>query len=143
MSAVEHEIRSRSAASRWWVHLGLILTVAASLFFEPELSLHILLGLAFVVLVGAHLAQRRRVSGALVNRLTRPTTWRRAAGRLALADALLTALTMIMLGSGLWDWLAAHPTTLRWHAISGVVLTGLLLLHTVRRRTRLRSSRVR
>ena len=47
-----------------------------------------------------------------------------------------------MLMSGLWDWLGAHPTRIRWHAISGVVLAGLLLVHTVRRSRRLRASHV-
>lgn len=134
---------SRAGLSRWWVHVGLIATAVVSLIFEPVLSLHILVGLLFVVLVVAHLGQRRRVSVALLAGLAHPTRWRRAVGRLALADVLLTAITVAMLASGLWDWLSGHPTKLRWHAITGVVLTGLLIIHTVRRRARLRHSRVR
>jgi hypothetical protein len=48
-----------------------------------------------------------------------------------------------MLASGFWDWSAGHPTRIRWHAISGIVLTVLLAVHTVRRRSRLRRSKVR
>jgi hypothetical protein len=51
--------------SRWLVHLGLIGTASVSLMFEPMLTLHLVTGLAFVVLVGAHLLQRRRVSAGM------------------------------------------------------------------------------
>jgi len=65
-------------------------------------------------------------------------TLNRPAGRLAVADALLAALTMGMLMPGLWDWLAGHPTRIRWHAIIGVVLAGFLLVHALRGTARLR-----
>jgi hypothetical protein len=38
---------------------------------------------------------------------------------------------------------AGHPTRTRWHVITGVVLAVLLLIHTVRRWSRLRRSKVR
>jgi hypothetical protein len=133
----------RGAGLRWLVHLGLIATAAISLVFETVLTIHILLGLVFVVLVVAHLLQRRRVSAALVGRLLRVRGWVRPAGRLALADSLLTALTIGMLASGLWDWRIGHPTRIRWHALSGFALAGYLLVHTLRRRARLRASGIR
>ena len=133
----------RSSTARLAVHVGLVLTVVVSLVFEPVLTLHIVVGFAFLGLVGAHLWQRRRVTAQLTRRLTHPATWWAPAGRLALADVLLSSLTVAMLGSGLWDWLAPHPTRIRWHAITGVALTVLLFSHTVRRRRRLRHSRVR
>lgn len=118
----------RRARYRWLVHLGLIGTVAVSLVFEPLiLAIHIAVGLAFAVLAGMHLVQRRRVSAGLLARLAR----------------LLVLVTVGMLVSGFWDWFAAHPTKIRWHAITGVVLAILLLAHTVRRRRRLRRSAVR
>lgn len=133
------------AIIRWLVHLGLIATVIVSLVFEPlVLALHIALGLAFAVLAGAHLVQRRRVSARLLARLSRPgRSLTRPAGRLALADALLAVTTAGMLASGSWDWSAGHPTRIRWHAITGVVLAVLLVVHTARRRSRLRRSKVR
>ena len=100
-------------------------------------------GLVFVVLVGLHLAQRRRVSARLLSRLARVRALARPAGRLAMADALLAAVSTGMLISGFWDWFAGHPTKIRWHAITGVVLAILLLIHTVRRWSRLRRSKVR
>jgi len=133
------------AAVRWLVHLGLVGTTIVSLVFEPLiLTIHIVLGLAFAVLAVAHLIQRRRVSARLLARLSRPgRTLAGPAGRLALADALLAAMTAGMLASGFWDWSAGQPTRIRWHAISGIVLTVLLAVHTVRRRSRLRRSKVR
>lgn len=133
----------RRAAARLIVHLGLIVTAVVSLIFEPALTLHIAIGLVFVGLVVAHLVQRKRVTSALATRLFRGRGLLRPAGRLALSDALLVALTVAMLGSGLWDWLSGHPTRIRWHAITGVLLAGYLIVHTVRRRRRLTSSNVR
>ena len=74
---------------------------------------------------------------------TRIVTDSPATGRLALADLLLAVITAGMLVSGFWDWSAGHPTKIRWHAITGVVLAILLLARTVRRRSRLRRSAVR
>ena len=67
----------------------------------------------------------------------------RPAGLEHSADALLAVITAGMLISGFWDWFARHPTKIRWHAITGVVLAILLLIHTVRRWSRLRRSKVR
>jgi len=134
----------RRVLSRWLVHLGLIATLVVSLMFEPlVLAIHIAVGLVFAVLTGLHLAQRRRVSASLLARLARVGILARPAGRLALADLLLAVITAGMLVSGFWDWSAGHPTRIRWHAITGVVLAILLLAHTVRRRSRLRRSAVR
>ena len=44
--------------------------------------------------------------------------------------------------SGFWDWFAGHSTKVRWHAITGVVLAILLLIHMVRRWSRLRRSKI-
>lgn len=135
---------SRRAMFRWLVHLGLIGTAVVSLVFEPlVLTVHIAVGLVFAVLAGMHLAQRRRVSASLLARLARVRALARPGGRLAVADALLAAVTAGMLVSGFWDWLAGHPTKIRWHAITGVVLAIVLLVHTARRRSRLRRSKVR
>jgi hypothetical protein len=128
---------------RWLVHLLLIGTAVVSLAVEPVLTLHVILGLAFVALVAVHLVQRRNTSLRLLGRLTHVATLQRRPGRLAVADAALLLLTAGMLASGLWDWVAGHPTTIRWHAITGVVLAVYLVVHTFRRRSRLRRSRIR
>jgi len=135
------QTRARRALFRWLVHLGLIGALIASLAFEPlVLAIHIAAGLAFVVLAGLHLAQRRRISARLVAGLARVRILASPSGRLALADLLLAVITAGMLVSGFWDWSAGHPTKIRWHAITGVALAILLVAHTIRRRSRLRRS---
>jgi len=129
--------------SRWWVHAGLIATALTSLVLEPSLALHIAFGCAFIALVVGHLLQRRRVSRSLARRLVHPRELRCPAGRLAIADSVLLVVTLVMLGSGVWDWSAGHPTKIRWHAIFGVVLAAYLVVHSVRRRSRLRTSTIR
>jgi hypothetical protein len=131
----------RQAAARLVVHVALLASVATSLIFEPMVTLHIALGLLFVGLVIAHLAQRRRTTRRLLEALAARRPLSIPAVRLAWSDALLGLLTAVMLGSGLWDWLAG-PTHIRWHAISGVALAVVLGVHTVRRRRRLTRSGV-
>jgi len=131
------------ALRRWLVHLALIVTACASLAFEFVLTIHVLLGLAFVTLAGAHLAQRRRTSMNLARRLKRLDVFSRRGGRLAISDTVLLALTIGMLVSGFVDLGIGHPTRIRWHALSGVALAIYLAVHTLRRRSRLRTSQVR
>jgi hypothetical protein len=134
---------ARRSALRWLVHLGLIASTIASLIFEPVLTLHVVFGLVFVVLLGFHLAQRRKVSKRLATRLLKLEKLFAPPGRLALADGFLFIITMAMLFSGFWDLWAPHHTKIRWHAITGVVLTIYLIVHTLRRSKRLRFSQIR
>ena len=134
--------RTRQQWWRWIVHLGLMLTLVVSLVFETVLTIHIVVGLIFVGLVVAHLGQRRRSSVRLVRRLRQVGTLHHRPGRLALADTLLALLTAAMLISGFWDWIGGQPTTIRWHALTGIALAVLVVAHTLRRRTRLRTSLV-
>jgi hypothetical protein len=129
---------SHRTAWRTAVHLVLVVTVLASLVLEPVLMAHIGVGLIFTGLVVAHLSQRRRTVRGLLGRLPRLTRTR--SGRLAVADLWLALLTVAMLVSGLVDWALGHPTRIRWHAITGVILAAALLVHTIRRRRRLRGS---
>lgn len=135
--------RTRRQQLRWLVHLGLMVALVVSLVFETDQFIHILLGLIFVALVVAHLWQRRRTSLGLVRRLAKIGQLYKRPGRLALSDLVLALLTAVMVVSGFWDWIAGHPTKIRWHAITGIALTVYVLAHTVRRRRRLRSSKVR
>ena len=133
---------ARSRALRWLVHLGLMGSVCVSLIFEFVLTVHIALGLVFVALVGAHLLQRRRAVANLTRRLSRFSTLRQRSGRLALSDALLGVLTTGMVVSGFVDLALGHPTRVRWHALTGATLVAYLLVHTLRRRKRLRTSTI-
>jgi len=133
----------RTATLRWWVHLGLMASVIVSLALEFVLTVHIVVGLLFVALVVCHLVQRRKISAKLARRLTRFTTAQSRLARMAISDALLVVLTLGMLASGFVDVAIGHPTQIRWHALLGVALTVYLVVHTLRRRTRLKSSAIR
>ena len=134
----------RAAGRRWWVHLGLMISGVVSMLFEPMvLLIHIVVGLAFAALVAMHVTQRRHVSARLLRQFRRIRTLHRPRGRLAIADAALAALTVGMLVSGFWDWYAGHPTQTRWHALTGFVLIAFLVVHTLNRQNRLRSSHIR
>jgi hypothetical protein len=128
---------------RWLVHLGLIATAITSLTFEFILTLHIILGLAFVAFVIVHLAQRRRTSSRLVKRLAKLRLLNEPQGRLAMSDFTLALLSAGMLASGIWDWALGHPTQIRYHALLGVGLAIYLVIHSATRWKRLRRSHVR
>ena len=102
-------IRDRRARNRWLVHLGMMVTVVVSLVFEPVLTIHIIVGLAFVTLVLVHVTQRRFTSAKLAARLLRIRTVTLPANRLAIADALLAAISLAMLVSGFWASSLATP----------------------------------
>jgi hypothetical protein len=110
---------------------------------EPILTLHVAFGVAFVLLVGCHLAQRRRISKRLARRLLQVRSLLLPGSRMALADGFLFIITTAMLISGFWDLWAPHHTKIRWHAITGVVLAIFLVVHTLRRQKRLRFSEIR
>jgi hypothetical protein len=118
-------------------------SVIVSLCFEFILTVHIVVGLVFVALVVCHLVQRRKISSKLARRLTRFTTAQSRLARMAISDALLAVLTLAMLASGFIDVALGHPTHIRWHALLGVALSVYLVVHTLRRRRRLRSSAIR
>ncbi|HSN03278.1 MAG TPA: hypothetical protein VLS91_07325 [Acidimicrobiales bacterium] len=121
----------------------MIVSGVVALALEPILTIHIVAGLLFVGLVVVHLVQRRRTSRVLARRVLQAEAVLSRSGRLALSDALLLVATSVMFASGLWDWYAGHATRIRYHAISGVLLGVIALVHTWRRRRRLRSSLVR
>jgi len=136
-------VSASKSQRRWAVHLALIVTVIVSLVFEFVLTVHIVFGLIFTAFVIVHLTQRRRTSGRLVRRLLDVRALNQPQGRLAMADLLLLVLTIAMLVSGFWDWSLGHPTRIRYHALVGVGLAVLLLIHSATRRKRLRTSKVR
>jgi hypothetical protein len=144
----------RYSARRWWVHLGLMVSFAVSVLVvlaRAGTGLHIFAALCFVGLLGAHLAQRRRALRALAGDLGRPATWRTARGRLALADGVLVFLAANVVASGVADWVSVRPVMvampgmapLNWHTTTSLLLIVYLAIHVVRRRARLRRSRIR
>jgi hypothetical protein len=159
MSVTEDRPSDRHGVRRWRVHLALIASLGLALLavaMRTGLSVHIVAGLCFAGLVGAHLAQRRRTVRTLVPDLTRPARWRTLRGRLALSDAVLVFLAANVVVSGVVDWITGrslmvpvHALTglplpsLNWHTTTSLVLVVYLVVHVVRRRARLRHSQIR
>ncbi len=112
----------------------LLLAGVLSVLFEPvSIAIHSVIGLAFAGAVGPHLWHRRAWIRGAVRRVWERRSVSRAV-RWSLSQAsLLLVLTAIMTASGLWDWLDGR-TTIRWHAISSVILIAVLIRHTWTRR---------
>jgi hypothetical protein len=139
---------------RWWVHLGLMVSCAAAvlvLLARMGVGVHIIAGLGFAGLVGAHLIQRRRSLRTLAGDLVGTRTRRTRRRRLALSDAVLLFLALNVVLSGIVDWMSGRAVMvglpgmapLNWHTTTSLLLIGYLAVHVLRRRTRLRHSRIR
>jgi hypothetical protein len=79
MAATEVNPTDRYGSRRWCVHLGLMTTFAVAvvaILARTGTAIHILAGLAFAGLLGAHLVQRRRTVRVLTGSLARPPTGR-------------------------------------------------------------------
>ena len=142
------------AYSRWAVHLGLLMSAAASLatlqLLHVRLAYHTVVGLIFVGLVGVHLIQRRHTIARMATQLVRNRKPVERRLRLTVSDLILFFITMNVLVSGIVDWGRGSPTRVplpmpfqRWHADAAAALVIYLIVHVVRRRKRLRRSRIR
>jgi hypothetical protein len=152
---------SAVARNRWLVHLALIFGFLAATLSPIFLSKkylghsgttdHAIIGLLVLALVMVHLIQRRHTVGRLVSRLV----GHRGSGhqlRQSLSDLVLWILTLNAMVSGLMDYLDGHTILLpipgpfifqKWHLMSALLLLIYATVHVVRRRKRLRFSRVR
>jgi thiosulfate reductase cytochrome b subunit len=127
---------------RWLIDMLLIAGGVVSLVFEPlAIALHSIVGLVFIAIIGPHLWNRRTWIRGTCRAIRHR---RRLSARMrwsASQSVLLLVLAVVVTASGLWDWLDV-PTTIRWHAISGFILTGVLVRHAwTRRRWLLRRQR--
>ncbi|MGP0029209.1 MAG: hypothetical protein ACLPVF_01745 [Acidimicrobiales bacterium] len=140
--------------SRWLVHLGLLLLLAAALgtlqLLHVRNAIHAIVGLAFAGLVVVHLAQRRHRIARMVATLMRLRPRFEREMRLLASDAILTFVTINVVVSGILDWGRGAPLLLplpqpfdRWHLTSSVVLVVYLVVHVSRRWKRLRRSTIR
>jgi len=153
----ESPARSRTgwlARSRWLVHLGLLVSVAAAFgtlqLLHIRNAIHADVGLVFAGLVMVHLAQRRHRIARMLAQVMRlgPRVEREL--RLLASDAILTFITINVVVSGILDWGRGEPLLLplpqpfeRWHLTSSAVLVVYLVLHVSRRWKRIRRSTIR
>jgi hypothetical protein len=144
------------ARSRWWVHLGLLSTAVASLatlqLLHVRVAYHSVVGLVFVGFVLVHLVQRRRTITRMATQFVRARTFVEREIRLIISDFILFFITATVLVSGILLWRRGAPVLLpfhlagplgRWRADSAVAPVIYLTVHVLRRRKRLRQSRIR
>jgi len=149
--------RTPAQRRRWAVHLLLIFSFLAALascaHFIGHVSIgwHSIIGLGFAALIIVHFVQRRHRVAGLLSQLRRWTSWRQKIGRLAWSDLILTFLFLNLIVSGIVDYLRHQNGvflnlpflgSIRWHALSAILVLVYLLVHVIRRAARLRTSRV-
>ena len=148
---------SARARSRWAIHLALLITITVALVplllfgVSPRVTIHIVIACVFMGLVIVHLAQRRHMLRRLIAQLGRAGS-RMKGRRLAVSDAIFAFLAANVLASGIYDLATGQNTRIPlpgihlfigWHALSSVFFLGYLITHVIRRRKRLRRSRIR
>jgi len=144
---------------RWLVHLALIVTLSGSLltliYLSHSITLHVVFGVAFMALLCAHLYQRRRTVASLARQLVRAKGRSRAPSRLAVSDTILELFILNVLVSGIVDGLNHQatdvpflasigfpPGLVQWHKLASLVAVVYVIVHVIRRRARLRHSRI-
>ena len=162
---VRSESRSRRdpiARNRWIIHVALIVGFLAAIISAIELSKkylghsgvtdHTIIGLAVFAFVLVHLIQRRRTIARLVKRFTGDNGSGKTRMRLAGSDMILWFLILNVTLSGVLDFRRGQAIYLpipgpyalqRWHELSALILVVYVTVHVIRRRARLRTSRVR
>ena len=148
---------SSRARSRWAIHLALLLTIIAALLplllfgFSPRVTIHVAVACVFLGLVIVHLTQRRHTVGKLIAQFGRAGS-RIKGRRLAVSDTIFGLLAAGVLASGIYDLATGQNTRvpmpgihlyIGWHTLSSVLFLGYLITHVIRRRRRLRRSRIR
>ena len=156
-NSVDHGV---TANVRFLVHLLLVAAFIASLLSALEISRHYfgrsgitdhaIIGFVVLAFIIVHLTQRRhtvkRLLATLAHRTKNATSSRRAA-----SDLILWLLTLNVMVSGTVDFVLGHETLLpvpgplifqKWHGFSAIVLVVYVTVHVIRRRSRLRTSRI-
>ncbi len=148
---------SGRARSRWAVHLALLVTIIVALVplllfsVNPRVTIHVIVACGFLGLVTVHLAQRRHTLRRLIAELLRAGS-RMKGRRLAVSDAIFGFLVVNVLASGIFDLTTGQNTRIQlpglrlfigWHSLSSLLFLGYLIAHVIRRRKRLRRSRIR
>ena len=154
--------RDSIARNRWLVHCALIIAflgvvISAIFLSKPYLGHsgvtdHAIIGFIILGLVVAHLLQRRHAVRRLLTRLANRETLTATRSSQGASDLILWLLTLNAMISGTTDFLIGHQILLpipgpiiieKWHAFSALVLLIYVMVHVIRRRSRLRTSRIR
>lgn len=141
---------------RWYVHLVLLGSLAGSLisliYLSRSITVHVIFGVLFMVMVLFHLFQRRRTVALLFKRLIGVQSRTSRTTRLAISDVILELLALNVLVSGTVDILRHQATRLslaglppsldQWHKLAAIVFVVYAVFHIFRRRKRLRRSHI-
>jgi hypothetical protein len=144
---------------RWYVHLTLLVSLVGSLlsliYLSHSITLHVVFGVVFMVMLLFHFFQRRRIIKSLLKRLVGRQSRVRVTTRLAVSDIILELLVLDVLVSGIVDGvhhqatqfpfasaLGLPPGLSQWHKLAALVLVGYAIVHVIRRRKRLRRSHI-
>lgn len=145
--------------SRWYVHLALLTSLAGSLlsliYLNHSITVHVIFGVWFFVMILIHLFQRRRTIKSLLKRLARMQRRTHLTTRLAISDVIFELLALNVLVSGTVDILKHHSTQFalatvlhvppgldQWHKLAAIVFVVYAIVHVTRRRKRLRRSHI-
>jgi hypothetical protein len=139
--------------------LALLASLAGSLlsliYLSRSITIHVIFGVWFMVMLLFHFYQRRRTIKSLLKRLIGAQTRTRGTTRLIVSDIILELLVVDVLVSGLVDALDHHATAFpfasalglppglsQWHKLAALVLVVYATVHIIRRRRRLRRSHI-
>jgi len=125
------------------------------IYLSHSITIHVIFGVLFMLMMLFHLFQRRRTVALLLKRLVGVQTRARASTRLAVSDIILELLVLNVLVSGIVDGLNHHATQMplanqiglppglsQWHKLAAIVLVIYATVHIIRRRKRLRRSHI-
>jgi hypothetical protein len=139
--------------------LALLLSLAGSLlsriYLSHSITIHVIFGVAFMIMMLCHLFQRRRTVKSLLMRLARSQSRSKKMTRLAISDVILELLVLNVLVSGIVDGLNHQATQMplasaiglppglsQWHKLAALVLVVYATVHVIRRRRRFRRSHI-
>jgi hypothetical protein len=144
---------------RWYVHLTLLVTLAGSLlsliYLSRSITIHVIFGVLFMVMLLFHFYQRRRTIASLLRRFVGVHSRTPGTTRKAVSDIILELLVLDVLISGVVDGVNHHATEMpfaaaiglppgltQWHKLAAFVLVVYATVHVIRRRKRLRRSHI-
>jgi len=144
---------------RWYVHLVLLVSLAGSLlsliYLSRSITLHVIFGVVFMVMLLFHFFQRRRIIKSLLKRFVGVQSRARATTRLAVSDIILELLVLNVLVSGIVDAVNHQATQFplasgiglpaglsQWHKLAAIIFVVYATVHVIRRRKRLRRSHI-
>jgi phosphatidylglycerophosphate synthase len=135
--------------------VSLVGSLLSLIYLSHSITIHVIFGVLFMVMMLFHLYQRRRTITSLLKRLVGVPARTKASTRLALSDIILELLVLNVLVSGVVDGVQHHATEFplaatlgippglsQWHKLAAIVLVIYATVHIVRRRKRLRRSRI-